>query len=157
MSKKRSWSENDLKIAAKKSTSVRQVLQRLNLKMAGGNYTQISKFIKEYKINIRHFKGKGWNKGLIGIGKPRIELKDILKRNSYFQSHKLKKRLFAAKLKPQHCEQCGWQQKSKDGRLPLELDHINGDSKDNRLNNLRILCPNCHSLQTTHRGKNIKK
>ncbi|KKQ13143.1 MAG: hypothetical protein US27_C0015G0001, partial [Candidatus Moranbacteria bacterium GW2011_GWF1_36_78] len=52
---------------------------------------------------------------------------------------------------------CGWHKVSKDGRLPLELDHINGDSKDNRIKNLRVLCPNCHSLKPTHRGRNIKK
>ncbi len=51
---------------------------------------------------------------------------------------------------------CGWNKTTKDGRLPLELDHINGDSRDNRLTNLQILCPNCHSLQPTHRGLNKK-
>ncbi|HAN04121.1 MAG TPA: hypothetical protein DCW72_10215 [Elusimicrobia bacterium] len=44
-----------------------------------------------------------------------------------------------------------------DGRLPLELDHVNGDNRDNRLENLRILCPNCHSLKPTHRGRNSGK
>jgi 5-methylcytosine-specific restriction endonuclease McrA len=125
--------------------------------MAGGNYTQVNKYIKEYNINTNHFTGQAWNKGNRGNGKPRIELKDILKKNNYFQSYKLKKRLFAAKLKPQHCEECGWNRKTKDGRMPLELDHINGDSRDNRIENLRILCPNCHSLKPTHRGRNIKK
>ena len=47
--------------------------------------------------------------------------------------------------------------KSIDGRIPLELDHINGDRHDNRIKNLRILCPNCHSLQPTHRGRNMNK
>jgi len=46
--------------------------------------------------------------------------------------------------------------KTPDGYLPLELDHINGDHHDNRLENLRILCPNCHSLKPTHRGRRRK-
>ncbi len=59
-------------------------------------------------------------------------------------------------LKKPECEECGWAKRSEDGRIPLELDHINGDSHDNRLENLRILCPNCRSLEPTHRGMNIK-
>jgi hypothetical protein len=155
--KKKSWDENQLKQAAKTSKSIRQVLGKLKLKMAGGNYAQIKKYLKFYKVDTKHFTGQGWNKGMRGIGKPLIKLEDILVRNSDFQSFKLKKRLFAENIKPQHCEFCGWNKRSADGRLPLELDHINGDSRDNRLENLRVLCPNCHSLQPTHRGRNRKK
>ncbi|MDP3042939.1 MAG: HNH endonuclease signature motif containing protein [bacterium] len=153
----KTWTKQELKKAAKKSTSIRQVLGKLNLKLAGGNYTQIKKYLRLYKVNTNHFKGKAWNKGLRGIGKPRIALDKILIQNSDFQSYKLKKRLFAAGLKFPKCEECGWAEKSIDGRIPLELDHINGDSRDNRLENLRILCPNCHSLKPTHRGRNRKK
>jgi hypothetical protein len=155
--KKRSWTEEELKKAAKSSKSLRQVLMKLNLKEAGGNYSQIKKFLGIYKINTKHFTGKGWNKGMRGIGKPRLQLKEILKKESYFQSFKLKKRLFSAGLKSRKCEICGWNKVSADGRMPLELDHVNGDSLDNRLENLRILCPNCHSLQITHRGLNRRK
>ena len=152
--KTKRWTEEQLRSAAKQSTSIRQVLSRIKLKEAGGNYAQIKKYLHIYKVDISHFKGKGWNKGLKGIGKPLYSLEEILVKNSNFQSYKLKNRLFLAKLKPQYCEECGWAEKSTDGRLPLELDHINGDSCDNRLENLRILCPNCHSLKPTHRGRN---
>ena len=157
MDRKRSWSESDLKEAVKNSKSIRQVLKCLNLRMAGGNYAQINKYIKKYKISTVHFTGRAWNKGMTGIGKPRIELAGILKKNVYFQSYKLKKRLFEAGMKSQRCEECGWHKKSADGRIPLELDHVNGDNRDNRIENLRVLCPNCHSLKATHRGRNIKK
>lgn len=155
--KKKSWTERQLKKAAQTSLSVRQVLKKLNLKAAGGNYTQIGKYLKFYKIDTRHFKGRGWNRGLKGIGQPRVPLDNILIANSDFQSYKLKNRLFAANLKIPRCEKCGWAEKSLDGRLPLELDHINGNSRDNRIENLRVLCPNCHSLQPTHRGRNSGK
>lgn len=155
--KTKSWTENQLKEAASKAKSVRQILKRLGLRLAGGNYSQINKYLKEYKIDTTHFTGQAWNRGMKGIGIPRTKLADILKKDNYFQSFKLKKRLFAAKLKPMHCEECGWHKISNDGRLPLELDHINGDSMDNRIENLRVLCPNCHSLKPTHRGRNRKK
>lgn len=157
MNRKRSWSEENLKDAVKKSKSIRQVLKCLNLRMAGGNYTQINKYIKEYKIHTDHFTGKAWNKGMVGVGKPRRSLEDLLKKDVYYQSHKLKKRLFAVGMKQPACEECGWNKRTEDGRLPLELDHINGDGRDNRFENLRVLCPNCHSLKGTHRGRNIKK
>lgn len=152
----RCWKEEQLRQATKQSTSIRQVLALLGLREAGGNYAQIKKYLSFYKIDTGHFKGKAWNKGLRGIGKPRIPLEQILIKNSTYQSYKLKNRLFAAGLKTAYCEECGWTMKATDGRLPLELDHINGDSRDNRLENLRILCPNCHSLKPTHRGRNRK-
>ncbi len=153
----RSWSEAQLRKGVKESTSIRQVLKKLGLVEAGGNYSQIKKYLNFYSIDTSHFKGQGWNKGMSGIGKPRIPLKKALVKNSIYQSYKLKNRLYAEKIKFPKCEECGWAKMSKDGRFPLELDHINGDSKDNRLVNLRILCPNCHSLKPTHRGLNRKK
>lgn len=154
---KRKWTVNDLRNAAQNATSVRQALVLLGLREAGGNYAQIKKYFNEYNIRTDHFTGRGWSKGMKGIGKVRVALSDILVKNSNFQSYKLKKRLFLAQLKKPLCEICGWKEISKDGRIPLELDHINGINTDNRIENLRILCPNCHSLQSTHRGRNQKR
>ncbi len=154
---KKSWTEEQLKCAANKSSSIRQVIKALGLVEAGGNYAQIKKFLKLYKIDTSHFTGMAWNKGMHGVGVYRKTLKEILTRGNYYQSYKLKRRLFVAGLKKPQCEMCGWAKKSADGRVPLELDHISGDRYDNRLENLQILCPNCHSLQPTHRGRNIKK
>jgi 5-methylcytosine-specific restriction endonuclease McrA len=155
--RQRTWTEEQLRKGAKKATSVRQLLSFLGLREAGGNYKQVKNYLESYNIDTSHFRGKGWSKGLIGVGKPRFPLESILVNGSSFQSYKLKKRLFAAGLKTPKCENCGWAEMSVDGRVPLELDHINGNSKDNRLENLRVLCPNCHSLQSTHRGRNMKK
>ena len=94
MKRRRSWTEEQLREAVESSTSIRQVLGKLRLRQAGGNYDQIKKYISEYSLEISHFKGRAWNKGLRGIGKPIIPTVDILVRNSTFQSFKLKKRLF---------------------------------------------------------------
>lgn len=156
MSKKRSWTLPQLKHAVKTSTSYRQVIKKLGLIPAGGNYYQLQQYVKEFKLSSSHFKGKGWNKGLTGIGKVRIPTEKILIKGSLFQSYKLKQRLFKEGLKPKHCEQCGWARTTEHGHLPLEVDHINGDRTDHRIENLRILCPNCHSLTPNYRYRRGK-
>jgi len=157
MSKPRKWTTEDLKLAVRQSTSLRAVLLRLQLKPAGGNYTFVVSHITELGLDVGHFKGKAWNKGLTYKRGYQKTLQLLLIKGSTIQSHKLKNRLFEAGLKFPECELCGWNNEAADGRIPVELDHINGDRTDNRLVNLRVLCPNCHSLQPTHRGKNIGK
>ena len=153
----RKWSDQKLIEVVKESSSVREVITRLGLVPAGGNYAQVQLRIQELNLDTSHFTGKGWRKNRTFEFNPKIALEDILVKGSRFQSFKLKKRLFIAKLKEPKCELCGWAELSEDGRIPVELDHINGDHYDNRIGNLRILCPNCHSLQPTHRGKNKKR
>ncbi len=154
---RRSWSDNDLIKAVEISKSLRGVIKLLRLIPTGGNYRQIKLHISRLGLNTQHFTGKLWNKGLILGPKPKIPLDQILVKNSNYQSYKLKRRLVLAGLKKEECEECGWKCESPDGRIPVELDHINGDNRDNRIENLRILCPNCHSLKTNQSGKNIKK
>lgn len=157
MPRKRSWTDEELIIAVGESKSYRSVLIKLGLVPAGGNYVQITHRINDLNLATEHFTGKGWNTGW--VFDPRVPVQplvSLLIKNSRTQSNTLKRRLFAAGLKQPECELCGWKQMSEDGRIPVELDHINGDRYDNRIQNLRVLCPNCHSLQPTHRGKNKK-
>lgn len=156
MAKKASWSEEQLRVAVEKSTSYRQVICALKLIPAGGNYVQVQYAIKKLNLDTSHFKGMGWNKGMKYHTASRPALEDLLINGSTVQSFKLKGRLFETGLKKPECELCGWAEMSTDGRIPVELDHINGIHTDNRIENLRILCPNCHSLQPTHRGRNKK-
>lgn len=157
MPQHRKWTDDQLIEAVKSSKSYRAVIQKLGLVPAGGNYVQIKRRIKELELDIEHFLGRGWNLGLTYSIDSKPSIETLLVKNSSVQSYKLKRRLFAEGLKEMKCELCGWAKRSDDGRIPIELDHINGDRYDNRLENLRILCPNCHSLQPTHRGLNYGK
>ncbi len=151
--KKRTWSLEALHEAVRTSISRRQVLIKLGLRPIGGNYAQIKKYLKELKISTEHFTGQGWSKGLRVQKKPYRSLKEILIKGSDFQSYKLRNRLFKSGLKTPKCEECGWTRVAQDGRIPLELEHVNGDNTDNRLKNLKILCPNCHSMTPTYRKR----
>ena len=156
MPKKRSWSDEQLIAAIRTSASFRKVLIKLELVPAGGNYMQVQKRAKDLSLSTEHFTGSRWNVGLNYHTKTRPDVITLLVKGGDTQSYKLKKRLFEANLKQPRCELCGWAEQSEDGRIPVELDHINGIHNDNRIENLRILCPNCHSLQSTHRGRNKK-
>ena len=147
------YTEEEFIIAVKTSTSIRQVLNKLGLKEAGGNYSITKTRIKNLGLDTSHFKGQAWNKGkTLGPRKPVEELLVIDRKHPY-QSFKLKNRLLQEGIKIHQCECCGiteWRGKP----TPLELDHINGINYDNRLENLRLLCPNCHAQTDTYRGRN---
>ncbi len=143
----------DYEEAISKSFSIASVCKHLGLTPTGGNYRIIHNAIEEYDIDISHFTGQGWNVGLKFNPKDVTDLKDILIQNSSYQSYKLKKRLLTEGLKERRCECCGltdWQGKP----IPLELHHINGDNRDHRFENLQLLCPNCHAMTDTYRGRN---
>lgn len=151
---RRSWTTEQLKTAVAESFSVRQVIARLGLIPAGGNYQQVNRYIVENGFDTSHFLGSGWRKGKSIPRDSIFTLEQVMTINSYYSLYRLKQRLFKKGIKRPKCEECGWARVSSDGRIPIELDHINGDRHDNRLQNLRILCPNCHSLKPTHRGRN---
>ena len=127
---------------------------QLGLQPSGGNYSCVKRYVAELKLDTSHWTGQSWNKGkLFG---PRRPIEEYLVENSNIQSHKLKNKLLRAGLKQPKCECCGiteWNGKS----APLELDHINGVNTDNQIENLRILCPNCHAQTDTYRGRNKRK
>lgn len=149
--KSRSYSENDLKEAIASSRSIRQVLKKVGLKPAGGNYQTIRSFIKTMNLDTSHFTGKSWNKGL--KLQPKRPIEDYLSNKYKISSYKLKLRLIKEGVFERRCYFCN-QEQWLENPIPLELDHIDGNHQNNNLSNLQLICPNCHALTPNYRGKN---
>ena len=151
---KMKYTEQEFINAVKSSFSIRQVLDKLNLKQAGGNYKTIKRGIKRLNLDTSHFKGQGWNKGK--TFSPKRDIQEYLSNKITIQSNRLKKRLIKEGYFEHKCYQCNL--KTWNGKpIPIELEHIDGNHANNNLDNLTILCPNCHAQTETYRGKNISK
>lgn len=87
----------------------------------------------------------------------KIPLELILVEHSTYHRRSLKKRLIQEGLILERCNECGLEPVWNNKSLTLQLDHINGVKDDNRLNNLQLLCPNCHSQTQTFGGRNAFK
>lgn len=150
MSKKKKYTKEYLEGIVKNCTSILEVCRKVGISEGSGSAT-IKRNIKKFNIDISHFKGQGWNKGMAGLDKvASLPLEKLLDINTNVKGSYLKTKLIAQGLKIDKCEICGLDGKE----LTLELHHINGNHFDNRIENLQILCPNCHSKTPNYRRKN---
>ncbi len=143
-------SDEEFALAVKESVCVREVLLRLNLKAAGGNYACFHERVKRLGLDTSHFTGGAHMAGK-NFG-PKRPIEDYLQNKFKISSSKLKARLIKEGIKKHQCESCSldwW----IDQQIPLELHHINGDHFDNQLENLQFLCPNCHAGTENYRGR----
>ena len=154
------WKDKQLvEEAVKSSTDYRDTLRKLNLQSKGGNANTLKKWIAEHNIDASHFdpKAKQIDASNRWRAKITIPLKEILNgRHPQYKTYHLKCRLIREGIKQNVCEECGqdgiWNGKD----LHIQLDHINGISTDHRTENLKMLCPNCHSQTATFAGKKNK-
>jgi hypothetical protein len=135
--KYKEYTDDDVIQAVSSSKSLAQVLKKLDLVVAGGNYDHIKLTIQQLNLDCSHFTGKAWNKG--------ERMKDW---SDYSRGSKLKPHLI--KKRNHKCENCGnteWM------GLPisLEIEHIDGDKTNNCETNLKLLCCNCHAQTPTWR------
>ena len=134
------------------------IARSLGLRVQGFNYQTFKRRIARQGLLITHFNAKaviqaGYQRAKETLATP---LSELLVDGYDYSSNRLKQRLVEEGLLVYRCKECGndgeWNGKS----LILQLDHQNGNHKDNRIENLRILCPNCHTQTGTHSGKRFK-
>ncbi len=144
------YSENQAREAIAQSFTYVQVLRLLGLCPAGGNAELLKKWLARREISTAHFDPRHDRRN--GVPPP-IPLGEILVEGSMYARSNLKARLYAQGIKTPTCELCGQGEIWPDRQMGLILDHINGVRDDNRLENLRIVCPNCAATLDTHCGR----
>jgi len=151
------FEESNFKEIVSDSYSIGEVLEKLGLRAAGGNYKTFHKYIDKFGISTSHFESKNEvYKRTLGEATKRVKipLEKILVEDSTYSRGHLKKRLYKEGLKERKCEMCSQGEEWMGRKMSLILDHINGIHNDNRIENLRIVCPNCNATLDTHCGKN---
>lgn len=153
---KRKWTDEQFIEAVASSLSYAEVIRKLGLKPAGSNYDTVKRKISELNLDTTHMTGQAWNQGErykpVQLARPFSEI--LVKNSTWVNSNNLRKRLLKEGFKEHKCECCGrseWLGKP----IALELHHVNGIKDDLRIENLIILCPNCHAFTDNYRGKNI--
>lgn len=141
--------KEQVEIIIKDSKCKKEILKRLNATNLKNDYIYLNKFIKEYSIDTSH---------LENIRRNRMSIQDIFCNPTKMKSPSgdIKKYLYEYKLKEEKCEICGLGKEWNHKPIALQLDHIDGNSRNNLLENLRIICPNCHSQTHTFSGRNKK-
>jgi len=144
-----------LRIIIAESNTITETCFKLYGNKLYGNRITIKKYINQYGIDISHF---GVNNGKVNSNRfVKIPLSKILISGSTYCTSTLKKRLYREGIKKRICELCGQDEWWNGKKMSLILDHINGNNTDNRLENLRIVCPNCDATLPTFSGRNVKR
>lgn len=142
------YTDDELRIAVQSSKSMLATFKKLGLSGGGRATKSLVKNIQRLNIDRSH-----WT----CVPEPHISIEEACVEHSTFRNiTHLKLRLFREGVFEEKCLRCGidsWMGE----KLTLHLHHKNGNTTDNRLDNLEILCPNCHSVTPNYSGKNIKK
>ncbi|MFG3304157.1 HNH endonuclease [Streptomyces wuyuanensis] len=150
------WSRESLEAAVAASTNLCEVLRRLGVDVVGGQHTHIARRIRALGIDISHFTAPRRTEKA-RRNHHRLTADEILVEDRSVPvgrtPNRLLRRALCERGVSEHCALCGIEPVWRGHRLPLEIDHIDGDWRNNRAENLRFLCPNCHSTTDTYRGR----
>lgn len=158
----RPYTKEWLEELCSESYSLAEVLKKAG-RAAGGGGSQatLKKKIEEFEIDISHFTGQAWAKGKTQETDARVKskekysLEEVFCKDSPVTQKVLRGYVERHQVLEYKCINCGCDGNWQNGIIALEIDHIDGDNSNNEISNLRYLCPNCHALTDTYRGRNI--
>ncbi|MFJ7332741.1 HNH endonuclease [Streptomyces sp. NPDC101110] len=154
------WTRKVLQAAVSASTSMNDVLRHVGLELVGGHHTHISRRIKAYGIDTSHFVPVVRTEKMRHNRRRRtaeeILIEDTSPHPRRVPSARLKRAMRELGVE-ERCAMCGIGAAWQGEQLPLEVDHIDGDWRNNRVENVRFLCPNCHSTTDSYRGRGSRR
>ena len=146
------YSKEMLENAARTSTSIAEVMRNLGIRRAGGSHSHLSRRLKFFAIDISHFTGKTSSKGRPQKRKTWKEILILRSEGRRTAAYQLRRALIESGVK-YVCSECGLPPFWNGKELVIPVDHQNGNWLDDRPNNVRFLCPNCHTQTPGYSGR----